>query len=137
MKICIIISNFYPSISKMLLDGAVNKLKKNNIKNYKIIKVPGTLEIPTVVATLINKYKGFIVLGCVIKGQTPHFNYLCNSVFTSLINLSVKYKKPMGNGILTCNNMRQAIERAKPDKINKGGNAADAMISVLKISKNA
>ena len=137
MKICIIISNFYPSISKMLLDGAVNKLKKNNIKNYKIIKVPGTLEIPTVVATLINKYKGFIVLGCVIKGQTPHFNYLCNSVFASLINLSVKYKKPMGNGILTCNNMRQAIERAKPDKINKGGNAADAMISVLKISKNA
>ena len=72
----------------MTLDGAVNKLKKNNIKNYKIIKVPGTLEIPTVVATLINKYKGFIVLGCVIKGQTPHFNYLCNSVFTSLINLS-------------------------------------------------
>ncbi len=137
MKICIIISNFYPSISKMLLDGAINKLRKNNIKNYKIIKVPGTLEIPTVVATLINKYKGFIVLGCVIKGQTPHFNYLCNSVFTSLINLSVKYKKPMGNGILTCNNMRQAIERAKPDKINKGGNAADAMISVLKISKNA
>ena len=137
MKICIIISNFYPSISKMLLDGAINKLKKNNIKNYKIIKVPGTLEIPTVVATLINKYKGFIVLGCVIKDQTPHFNYLCNSVFTSLINLSVKYKKPMGNGILTCNNMRQAIERAKPDKINKGGNAADAMISVLKISKNA
>ena len=137
MKICIIISNFYPSISKMLLDGAVNKLKKNNIKNYRIIKVPGTLEIPTVVATLINKYKGFIVLGCVIKGQTPHFNYLCNSVFASLINLSVKYKKPMGNGILTCNNMRQAIERAKPDKINKGGNAADAMISVLKISKNA
>ncbi len=121
----------------MLLDGAINKLRKNNIKNYKIIKVPGTLEIPTVVATLINKYKGFIVLGCVIKGQTPHFNYLCNSVFTSLINLSVKYKKPMGNGILTCNNMRQAIERAKPDKINKGGNAADAMISVLKISKNA
>ena len=137
MKICIIISNFYPSISKMLLDGAINKLKKNNIKNYRIIKVPGTLEIPTVVATLINKYKGFIVLGCVIKGQTPHFNYLCNSVFTSLINLSVKYKKPMGNGILTCNNMREAIERAKPDKINKGGNAADAMISVLKISKNA
>ena len=137
MKICIIISNFYPSISKMLLDGAINKLRKNNIKNYKIIKVPGTLEIPTVVATLINKYKGFIVLGCVIKGQTPHFNYLCNSVFASLINLSVKYKKPMGNGILTCNNMRQAIERAKPDKINKGGNAADAMISVLKISKNA
>ena len=61
MKICIIISNFYPSISKMLLDGAINKLKKNNIKNYRIIKVPGTLEIPTVVATLINKYKRNII----------------------------------------------------------------------------
>ena len=137
MKICIVISNFYPSISKMLLDGAIKKLKKNNIKEYTVVKVPGTMEIPTVISTLMNKYKGFVVLGCVIKGQTPHFNYLCNSVFNSLLYLSVKYKLPIGNGILTCNNKAQAIERAKLNGKNKGGDAAEAMISVLKISKNA
>ena len=136
MKVCIVVSQFYPKISKMLINGALKKLRKNNIKKYKVIEVSGTLEIPVIVSALINKYKGFIVLGCVIKGKTPHFNYLCNSVFNSLMKLSIKYKKPIGNAILTCNNKKQAIERADPKKIDKGGNAAEAMISVLKIIKN-
>ncbi len=136
MKVCIIVSQFYPKISKMLVNGALNKLRKNNIKDYKIIEVSGTLEIPVIVSALINKYEAFIVLGCVIKGKTPHFNYLCNSVFNSLMDLSTKHKKPIGNAILTCNNKKQAIERADPKKIDKGGNAAEAMISVLKITEN-
>tara|TARA_B100000029_G_C16788598_1_gene672134 strand:+ start:87 stop:500 length:414 start_codon:yes stop_codon:yes gene_type:complete len=136
MKICIIVSEFYPEISKMLINGAVKKLTKNNVKKYKIIRIPGTLEIPTLISALINKYDGFVVLGCVIKGKTPHFNYLCNSVFNSLTSLSIKYKKPLGNGILTCNNKRQAIERADYRKKDKGGNAVQAMITVLKIVKN-
>ena len=136
MKVCIIVSQFYPKISKMLVNGALNKLRKNNIKDYKIIEVSGTLEIPVIVSALINKYEAFIVLGCVIKGKTPHFNYLCNSVFNSLMDLSTKHKKPIGNAILTCNNKKQAIERAEPKKIDKGGNAAEAMISVLKITEN-
>ena len=136
MKVCIIVSQFYPKISKMLVNGALNKLRKNNIKDYKIIEVSGTLEIPVIVSALINKYEAFIVSGCVIKGNTPHFNYLCNSVFNSLMDLSTKHKKPIGNAILTCNNKKQAIERADPKKIDKGGNAAEAMISVLKITEN-
>ena len=136
MKVCIIVSQFYPKISKMLVNGALNKLRKNNIKDYKIIEVSGTLEIPVIVSALINKYEAFIVLGCVIKGKTPHFNYLCNSVFNSLMDLSTKHKKPIGNAILTCNNKKQAVERADPKKIDKGGNAAEAMISVLKITEN-
>ena len=136
MKICIIVSEFYPEISKILIDGAVKKLIKNNIKNYKIIRIPGTLEIPTLVSVLINEYDGFVVLGCIIKGKTPHFNYLCNSVFNSLTSLSTKFKKPLGNGILTCNNKKQAIERADYRKKDKGGSAVEAMISVLKIVKN-
>ena len=136
MKVCIIVSQFYPKISKMLVNGALNKLRKNNIKDYKIIEVSGTLEIPVIVSALINKYEAFIVLGCVVKGKTPHFNYLCNSVFNSLMDLSTKHKKPIGNAILTCNNKKQAIERADPKKIDKGGNAAEAMISVLKITEN-
>ena len=112
-------------------------MKKHKINKYKLIKVPGTFEIPIIISSLINKYDGFIVLGCVIKGKTPHFDYLCNSVFKSISKLSVKYKKPLGNGILTCINKKQAIERANFQKKDKGGSAAEAMISVLKIIKDA
>ena len=133
MKICIIVSNFYPKISKMLINGATSKLNKKKNYNYKIINVPGTFEIPVLISNLITKYDAFIVLGCVIKGKTPHFDYLCSSVFNSLINISVQSKKPIGNGILTCNNKKQAILRADPNKKNKGGDAATAIISLLDI----
>ena len=131
MKICIITSNFYPKISKMLTDGAVKKLKRENVRDFRIINVPGTYEIPVIISNLINKYDGFIVLGCVIKGQTPHFDFLCSSVFNALSNLSVTSKIPIGNGILTCNDKKQAIERADSKKKDKGGYAAKAVISVL------
>ena len=135
MKICIVVSNFYPNISKLLIDGAVKKLKKKKIFNFKIITVPGTYEIPVVVSNLINKYDAFIVLGCVIKGQTSHFDYLCSSVFHALTYLSVESKVPIGNGILTCNNKKQAINRANSLKKDKGGVAAEAVISLSNIIK--
>jgi len=135
MKVCIIVSNFYPEISKLLIDGAVSKLKKNKISNFQIITVPGTFEIPVVVSNLIDKYDGFIVLGCIIKGQTSHFHYLCSSVISALTNLSIKSKKPIGNGILTCDNKKQAVKRADPNKKDKGGFAVNAVISVFNIIK--
>ena len=135
MKTCIIVSNFYPKISKMLVDGAVSKLKKNKISNFQIINVPGTFEILVVVSNLIDKYDAFIVLGCVIKGETSHYHYLCHSVIYALTDLSIKSKKPIGNGILTCANKKQAVNRADPNKKNKGGEAANAVISVLNIIK--
>ena len=135
MKVGIVVSNFYPKISKMLLNGAISKLKKNKISNFKIITVPGTFEIPVVVSNLINKYDAFVVLGCIIKGQTSHFHYLCTSVIHALTDLSVRSKKPIGNGILTCDNKKQAVKRADPNKKDKGGDAAYAVISVLKIIK--
>ena len=135
MKVCIIVSNFYPNISKMLIDGAVSKLKENKISNFQIITVPGTFEIPVVVSNLIDKYDAFVVLGCVIKGQTSHFHYLCSSVINALTNLSIQSKKPIGNGILTCNNKKQAVKRADPSKKDKGGDAANAAISVFNIIK--
>ena len=135
MKICIIVSNFYPKISKQLLNGALLKIKKNKVINFKIIMVPGTFEIPVVISNLANKYDGFVVLGCIIKGQTLHFDYLCKSVFNALTNLSVKSKIPIGNGILTCKNKKQALERADSTKKDKGGEAAKALISVLNIIK--
>jgi len=135
MKVGVVVSNFYPKISKMLLNGAISKLKRNKISNFKIITVPGTFEIPVVVSNLIKKYDAFIVLGCIIKGQTSHFHYLCTSVINALTNLSVRSKKPIGNGILTCDNKKQAINRANPKKKDKGGDAAYAIISVLKVIK--
>ena len=132
MRICIVVSNFYPKISKMLIDGATKKLRKNKIYNYKIIEAPGTFEIPVHISSNINKYDGFIVLGCVIKGQTPHFDFLSTSVFNGLINLTINFKIPISNGILTCINKKQAIVRADPNKKDKGGEAAKALISIIK-----
>ena len=135
MKECIVVSNFYPKISKLLIDGAISRLKKNRISNFRTITVPGTFEIPVVISNLIDKYDAFIAIGCVIKGQTPHFHYLCSSVINALVDLSIESKKPIGNGILTCNNKKQADRRADPNKKNKGGDAADAIISVFNIIK--
>ena len=133
MKICIVLSDFYSEISEMLLIGAVKKLKSKKNTNFKIVRVPGTYEIPVIVSNLVNKYDAFVVLGCVIKGQTPHFKFLCSSVFNSLSNLSVISKVPIGNGILTCNNKKQAIKRADPKKVDKGGEAVNAVFSVLNV----
>ena len=135
MKLCLIVSNFYPKISKLLIEGAVSKLKKNKIFKFQIISVPGTFEIPVVLSNLIDKYDAFVVLGCVIKGQTSHFHYLCSTVINALTNISIQSKKPIGNGILTCNNKKQAVKRANPKKKDKGGEAVNAVISAFNVIK--
>ena len=132
MKICIILSTFYPEISKKLLRGAILQLKLSKIKSYKIYKVNGTFEIPVMVSILKKDFDAFIVLGCIIKGETPHFNYLSSSVFNSILNLSTNYKIPIGNGLITCSNKRQAIARSDLNKINKGKEATSAVLTVLK-----
>jgi len=132
MKICIIIANFYPEISKDLLLGATNFLNKNNIKKYTKIYVPGIFEIPFVISKNINSYDVFVALGCVIKGQTPHFEFISSATINALSHLSITYKKPIGNGIITCLNKKQAFARSNPQKKNKGGEAAKAAITVLK-----
>ena len=138
-KVCIVTSNFYPIITNMLIKGALNKLKQSNISKITIYTVPGTYEIPTVISNLIDRKKkkyvfdGFVALGCLIKGETPHFEYICSSVFNSITYLGVKYKIPIGNGILTCNKKKQANQRADPKLGNRGGNAAEAVISFFNL----
>ncbi len=126
-KILIIASNYYKDITQNLIKGAINYLQISK-KNIKIIKVPGTFEIPVIISKNLKRFDGFIVLGCVIKGETPHFDFLCNSTFISILNLSMKSKKPIGNGIITALNMAQAKKRSKI----KGKEAAIAVIEVLK-----
>ena len=132
-KICLVIANYYPKISNDLINGARKTLKFNGYKNIKIMYAPGVFEIPVVISKLIKKYDAFIALGCVIKGQTPHFSFISDSAINGIMQLSIQYKKPIGNGILTCLNKKQALIRSNPFNKNKGGEAAKAIISVLKI----
>jgi len=133
---CIVIADFYPDITVMLEKGSTQKItesknkKKLNI-GHDLIYVPGVFEIPVTIAKLINKYDAFVALGCVIKGETPHFDLISKAVVNAIMNLSVKNKKPIGNGIITCLNKQQAIERADPNKKNKGGEAAAAVLETL------
>ena len=122
-KILIVIADYYEEISSSLLKSA-----KSDLSNFslKIIKVPGVFEIPVTISKNIKKYDGFIALGCVIKGETPHFDFISSASTQAIMKLSVDNKKPIGNGILTCLNMRQAKARGK-----KGKEAAKAVISVL------
>ena len=122
-KILIVLANYYEDISSVLLKNA-----KNNLNNFsiKVIKVPGVFEIPITISKNIKKYDGFIALGCVIKGETPHFDFISSAATQAIMNLSVNSKKPIGNGVITCLNMKQAKARGK-----KGKEAAQAVISVL------
>ena len=129
-KICIVKSNYYPEISDMLLKGALMALEKNKYDNP--IIVSGIFEIPVTIATKMDKFSAFIALGCVIKGKTPHFNLISKTVVKAIMDLSIKYKNPIGNGIITCLNKKQAIERANPYRKNKGGEAAEAVLATLR-----
>ena len=133
-KILIVNANYYKDISKKLLLGSKKKLKNNSFK-ISIINVPGIYEIPIAIRKYITKFDGFIALGCVIKGQTPHFELICSSTFNSISNLSINFNKPIGNGIITAFNINQARQRCKntiSKKSNKGSEAANAVISILK-----
>ena len=123
-KILIVVANYYENIASSLLKSAKNKIK--NKCNIDVIRVPGTFEIPVTIAKNLKKYNGFIALGCVIKGQTPHFDFISSAATNAIMDLSINFKKPIGNGILTCLSMKQAKARKR-----KGAEAANAVISVL------
>jgi 6,7-dimethyl-8-ribityllumazine synthase len=123
-KYLIVIADYYKDITKDLLNNALKILIKPNYIN--IIRVPGVFEIPVTISKNIHKYDGFLALGCVIKGETPHFDFISQASTNAIMNLSINNKKPIGNGIITCLNMRQAKARKK-----KGAEAAKAVISVL------
>ena len=123
-KILIVVANYYENISSSLLKSARNKIK--NKFNIKVIKVPGVFEIPVTIAKNLNKFSGFVALGCVIKGQTPHFDFISKATTDALMTLSITSKKPVGNGVITCLNKKQAIARGR-----KGSEAAEAVLLVL------
>ena len=123
-RILIVVASYYEKIAISLLNSAKNKIK--NKYSIKVINVPGAFEIPVTISKNLNKFNGFIALGCIIKGQTPHFDFISKATTDALMTLSITSKKPMGNGVITCLNKKQAMERGK-----KGSEAAEAVLSVL------
>ena len=123
-KILIVLADYYKEISLGLLNNARKKLPRSF--KIDVIKVPGVFEIPITISKHIKKFDAFIALGCVIKGKTPHFDFISQSSTNAIMDLAVNSKKPIGNGILTCLNINQAKIRKK-----KGAEAAEAIVSVL------
>ena len=123
-RIFIVVADYYKDISTGLLNSAKTKLKTSY--TIKIIRVSGVFEIPVTISKNIKKYDAFIAVGCVIKGQTPHFEFISSAATNAIMDLSIRFKKPVGNGILTCLSMKQAKARTR-----KGAEAANAIISIL------
>ena len=123
IKICIVVSKYNDTTK--LLQSAIKELTRRKII-FKILEVPGAFEIPVVISRNINKYEGFIAIGSIIKGETPNFNFISSAITNGLIYMSILYKKPIGNAILTCLNVKQAKARAV-----KGFEAAIAVCNVL------
>ena len=124
-KILVVAANYYKNISFNLKLHTSSVLDKKT--KYTFISVPGVFEIPVVISKNIKKYDGFIALGCVIKGETPHFQFISQATTDAIMKISIDHKKPIGNGIITCLNKEQAFIRSK----KKGHEAADAVLSVL------
>ena len=123
-KLIIVNANYYKDVSSGLLENT-KRLIPIRYK-VKIINVPGVFEIPVTISKNIKKFDGFIALGCVIKGETPHFEFISQASTYAIMRLSVASKKPVGNGIITCLNMKQAKARKQ-----KGAEAAKAVLSIL------
>ena len=122
-KILVVLSRY--NETSYLLKSAKTVLNKKKVK-WSIIKVNGAFEIPVIISRNIKKYDAFVALGIIIKGQTPNFNFISQAITNGMINLAILSKKPIGNGILTCLNYKQAKKRYK-----KGADAVNAVLDVL------
>lgn len=137
-KALIIEADFYTQISGLLRTGAISVLEESGVE-YDVVVVPGALEIPAAllfaVENNLKTYDCFVVLGCVIRGETSHYDIVCGESARGLYDLALQYSLALGNGILTVENEEQAIERADPQKKDKGGAAAKAALHMLAVKK--
>ena len=136
-KFAIVVSRFNEFITEKLLDGCIQTLIKNGAseKNIDVVKVPGAFEIPTAAKNLIDlkKYDAIICLGCVIRGETSHYEHICTAVSNEIAYLGVLTGMPVIFGVLTCENIDQALDRAGGKKGNKGSEAALAAIEMVNL----
>ena len=140
-KVLLVCSPYYKDVTDNLIEGASNVLTSKSI-DFNILNVPGALEIAPAIKLVLDKsfnqklFDGFIALGCVIKGETYHFQIVANESSRGLIHLSLNYSIPIGHGILTVSNKDQAIKRSDPLQSNKGADAALACLSLINIKNS-
>lgn len=134
--ILIATSTFYEDISGELVEGATAALKKANA-THEVIEVPGALEVPAVIryGISLNQYDGFIALGCVIRGETSHYDTVCHESARALNLLMLQFSAAIGNGILTVENRKQAKARASVKEGNKGAGAANACLRLVEVKQ--
>lgn len=139
LKLAIVVSLFNSHITDLLLKGSLDFLKGAGFRDedISVYKVPGAFEIPAVCDRIIskNKVNGIITLGAVIKGDTNHYDYVCSESARGIMDLSMKYKTPVSYGILTCNNEKQALDRAGGKCGNKGIDSAKAVLDLIRLNE--
>jgi 6,7-dimethyl-8-ribityllumazine synthase len=133
LKICIVSAPYYKDITENLIRGALNVLKRINA-DTEIVEVSGALEIPTAIKLMEDQFDGFIAVGCVIRGETTHYEIVSTESSRGLANLGLE-KVCIGNAILTVENRLQAEKRADPKVFDKGGEACNALLSIIKIKR--
>lgn len=135
-KIAIVVSRFNRDITSRMLEGAMEVLKNNNvkIKNVEVIWVPGSFELPLACQKLAysKKYNGIVTIGCVIKGETDHYYHVANESSRGIMDVMLNYSIPVGFGVITTNNIEQAIARSYGES-NKGAEAAQAVLEMLSV----
>lgn len=135
LKIGVVISQFNNNINGPMLKGALDLLKDSKVKkeNINVVWVPGSFEIPLACQRLAKtkKYDALVAIGCVIKGETDHYYYICNEASRGIMDVMLKYNIPIGFGVLTTQNLKQAEIRSH-GKENKGKEAAEAALSMIK-----
>jgi 6,7-dimethyl-8-ribityllumazine synthase len=132
MRILIVEARFYPNISDLLYAGATSALETAGA-SFDRIEVPGALEIPTAIRMASERFDGFVALGCVIRGETYHFEIVATQSARGLMDLAIDYGLCIGNGILTVENEEQALRRANREELDKGGDAARACLALVNL----
>ncbi len=133
-KILILEARFYEDITDMLVAGAAAVLDKSGV-TYDRVAVPGSFEIPGAIKFALNMYDGFVALGCVIRGETSHYNHICEENARGLMDLTLEHNCAIGYGVLTVDNRAQAIKRADPKQLDKGGVAALACLRMVELKR--
>jgi 6,7-dimethyl-8-ribityllumazine synthase len=140
-RMLVVEARFYDDIANALLEGATGALKSSGV-TWDVISVPGSLEVAPAIAIAIDAakaqrrpYDGAVALGCVIRGETSHYDIVANESARALIDLSVALRLPIGNGILTVDTDAQAWTRARPQEENKGGGAAQAALALVRLKR--
>jgi 6,7-dimethyl-8-ribityllumazine synthase len=133
-RILIVESRYYADIAEALIQGAQREIDRNGAVLERV-EVPGAFEIPGAIALAAGRYDGFVALGCVIRGETTHYDYVCGESARGLMDLSVQKRLAIGYGIVTVNTMEQAKARAETHRGDKGGDAAHACLAMVALGR--